>query len=97
MSGRPSKKEATGAGTMNGITSKLILLDENQAQTDTIRERMARMSDGELLRYGMTAKLGYEQGLKRGEVSADLLTTELSEARAEWNRRYEKMPLRDSF
>jgi len=82
---------------MNGIASKLILLDEKQAQTDTIRERMAKMSDGELLRCGMTAKLGYEQGLKRGEVSADLLTTELSEARAEWNRRYEKMPLRDSF
>jgi len=82
---------------MNGIASKLTSLDEKQAQTDTIRERMSKMSDGELLRYGVRAKLGYEQGLKRGEVSADLLTSELGEARAEWNRRYEKIPLRDSF
>jgi hypothetical protein len=81
---------------MNGIASKLPSPDGKKAETDTIRERMSKMSDGELLRCGMRAKLGHKRGLK-GEVPADLLTTELSEARAEWNRRYEEIPLRDSF
>jgi len=82
---------------MKGIASKLPSPDGKKAETDTIRERISKMSDGELLRCGMRAKLGHERGLKQGEVSADLPTTELSEARAEWNRRYGKMPLRDSF
>ena len=97
MLGRPSKREATHAATMNGIASKLPSPDVNKAETDTIRERISKMSDGELLRCGMRAKLGQERRLKQGELSADLPTTELSEARAEWNRRYGKMPLRDSF
>ena len=97
MLGRPSKREATDAATMNGIASKLPSSDGKKAETDTVRERMSKMSDGELLRCGMRAKLGHEQGLKTGEVSAEQRATELSEARLEWNRRYEKMPLRDSF
>lgn len=82
---------------MNGIASKLSSRDGGKTEIDTIRERLAKMSDGELLRYGMTAKLGYQKGLKQGEVSADLLITELNEAREEWNQRYGKEPLRDSF
>jgi|SRR2546430_7222098 len=97
MLGIPSKREATDTATMNGIASKLPLPDGKKAETDTLRERLSKMSDGELLRCGMRAKLGHERRLKQGEVSTDLLTTELSEARAEWNRRYGKMPLRDSF
>ena len=83
--------------TMNGIASQIPSPDGKKAETDTIRERMSKMSDGELLRCGMRAKLGQEQGLMQGEVSAEQRATELSEARAEWNRRYGKMPLRDSF
>ena len=82
---------------MDGRASKLSSRDGKKAEIDTIRERLANMSDDELLRYGMTAKLGYDKGLQQGEVSADLLTTRLSEARAEWNRRHGNVPLRDSF
>ena len=82
---------------MDRIAPKLSSPDGKKAEIDTIRERLANMSDDELLRYGMTAKLGYDKGLQQGEVSADLLTTRLSEARAEWNRRHGNVPLRDSF
>ncbi len=82
---------------MNGFALGLPSPDGRKAEIDTIRERMSKMTDGELLRYGMTAKLEYEERLKEVRVPADPLATELSEARAEWNRRYGKIPLRDSF
>ena len=83
--------------TMSGPASRLRSPDEKKAEIDTARERMSKMSDGELLRHGMKAKVEYEDRLREAEVPADRLVTELSEARAEWNRRYKKMPLRDSF
>jgi len=82
---------------MNGLASRLPSPDGKKAEIDTIRKRMSKMSDGELLRYGLTAKLEYEGRSKGAKVPADQLATELSEARAEWNRRYGKIPLRDSF
>lgn len=86
-----------GAATMNGFALGLPSPDGKKTEIDTIRERMSKMSDGELLRYGMTAKLEYEERSRGIEVPADVLVAELSEARAEWNRRYGKIPLRDSF
>ena len=82
---------------MNGFALGLPSPDGRKAEIDTIRERMSKMSDGELLRYGMAAKLEHEERLRGAEAPGDLLVTELSEARAEWNRRYGKIPLRDSF
>jgi hypothetical protein len=55
------------------------------------------MSNPELLRFGMSAKLRYSEAESPDDPRIGALLVQLNLARAEWNRRHPKLPLRDSF
>jgi hypothetical protein len=69
----------------------------SKAEIEVVRQRVSKMSDCELLRFGMMAKCKHAQLAKQGQGRVDVLSIELGEARAEWNRRYANLPLCDSF
>jgi hypothetical protein len=52
------------------------------------------MSSQELLRYGLNLEFS---SLLRGDTGIKTLTEELSEVRTEWQKRFPKLPLRDTF
>jgi hypothetical protein len=57
----------------------------------------SRMSSSELLRFGVSAKFSYSSGPSPDHPETADLAAQLSEARAEWNRRHPNLPLHDSF
>jgi hypothetical protein len=58
---------------------------------------LARMSNPELLRFGVNAKLRCSQAVSPDDPRIMTLRVRLHLARVEWNRRHPKLPLRDSF
>jgi hypothetical protein len=63
-------------------------------ENENARVPISRMSNSELLRFGVTAKFRYSQSASPDDPD---LAAHLIEARAEWNRRHPGLPLRDSF
>ena len=57
------------------------------------RRRFAEMSDAELLRFGMTAKYACSLESRADHLWLELLEAQLSDARAEWQRRHPMLPL----
>jgi hypothetical protein len=49
-----------------------------------LRERLRKMSDGDLLLFGMTAKYLSSRSTDSGQTSRDEVSVELVEAQAEW-------------
>ena len=82
---------------MNGIAQRVPAPRVSKAEIEAVHQRLSKMSDGELLRFGMMAKFKHAQLPKQGQGPVDVLSIELDEARAEWNRRYANLPLCDSF
>lgn len=58
---------------------------------------IAGMSNPELLRFGMHAKLRCSEAENPHDPRIQYLRVQLNLARAEWNTRHPKLPLRDSF
>ena len=79
-------------GTISDLSSTA-----GTSSIDLIRRRMMEMSDGELLRFGVTAK--YKCLLERRSKHPrwPSLVMQLDAARAEWIRRHPALPLRISF
>jgi hypothetical protein len=67
---------------------------ENAAE---IRERVRKMSDPELLRYGAVCKSMCSPETKLDTPSLDAWTVQLQEARAEWLKRHPELPLSESI
>jgi len=57
----------------------------------------SRMSNSELLRFGLSAKFRSSQRPAPDNPQPEDLAAQLNEARIEWNRRHPDLPLRDSF
>ena len=68
-----------------------------QNSLDSIRERIRKMSDDELLRYGIAAKDMCSPEANLGKPPRETFVIQLREARAEWRRRHPKAPLGDSI
>ena len=60
-----------------------------------IKQRLFKMSNPELLRFGLTTK--YKCSREPRTPDTPLLTIQLNEARTEWKRRNPTLPLNDSF
>jgi hypothetical protein len=60
-----------------------------------IKQRLFKMSNPELLRFGLTTK--YKCAREPRTPDTPLLTIQLNEARTEWKRRNPTLPLNDSF
>jgi len=69
----------------------------SQSGTEGIRPPPSKMSDAELLRFGMVAKYmcSQEGHLENGQREA--LAFQLNEAQQEWNRRFPRLPLGTTF
>jgi hypothetical protein len=66
-------------------------------QRKFIHLQFSRMSDCELLRFGVAAKYKASSAEWSPPSEPDDLELQLSQARVEWNRRHPDLPLRDSF
>jgi hypothetical protein len=62
-----------------------------------IRERVRRMSDEELLRYGAICKSMCSTESNLDKPSLDAWIVQLQEARAEWRKRHPELPLSESI
>jgi hypothetical protein len=61
-----------------------------------IRERVRKMPDEELLRYGAICKSMCSTAANLDTPSLDAWTVQLQEARAEWRKRHPELPLSES-
>ena len=68
-----------------------------KAALDLIRQRIYKMTDFDLLRFGLIGKFECSELQRKGQPPSEVLTAELEELRAEWKRRFPEMPLCDSF
>jgi hypothetical protein len=62
-----------------------------------ISERVRKMSDEELLRYGAVCKSMCSPETSLDKPSLDAWTVQLQEARAEWRKRHPELPLSESI
>jgi hypothetical protein len=70
---------------------------QNPAESEVAPASIAGMSNPELLRFGMGAKLRCFEVENPDDPRRRTLLVQLNFARKEWNRRHPKLPLRDSF
>ena len=62
-----------------------IAFESQESELQKLRERLGKMSDEELVRFGNAAR-----GLCRNRDCPDTFKRQLQEARAEWRRRHPK-------
>ncbi len=67
------------------------MIQSSPEPIEQIRERILKMSDIELLRYGQAARYMTDHG-----KSNPSFRIQLDEARLEWKRRHSKLPLSES-
>jgi hypothetical protein len=80
----------TVGNTMNGV--------EHPHDVEAIRTRIQKMTDEELLRYGVVAQYLCSPERNDSQPPRDALLMQLREARAEWRRRHpEPCVIADSF
>ena len=87
---------ALGATTNQSRISTNVFMDE-EADTEGLRQRICKMSNPELLLFGVTAKFLCSLEANLNQPPPECVRVRLSEARAEWNRRNPTLPLSDSF
>ncbi len=61
--------------------------DDNEVVLESLRTRLRKMSDQELLRFGQTAKYMCSSGANFGEPPRQVFLIQLREVRAELERR----------
>ncbi len=71
--------------------------EQSPVQIEFAPAFISGMSNPELLRFGVHAKLRCSQAENPNDPWVKTLLVHLNHARAEWNRRHPKLPLRDSF
>ncbi len=64
---------------------------------EQLRERIRRMSDPELLRYGQVAKYMCSSEANQGKPPLETYVVQLQEARKQWWKRHPTPPLSNSF
>jgi len=61
--------------------------NENEVVLESLRTRLRKMSDQELLRFGQSAKYMCSPGANSGEPPRQVFLIQLREVRSEWERR----------
>jgi hypothetical protein len=70
---------------------------EDKVDLGGLRTRLHKMSDQELLRFGLASKSICSPDASFGKPPQESFVIQLREARKEWNRRNPELPLRDSI
>jgi hypothetical protein len=71
------------------------MIQSEPGSIEQIRERIHRMSDNELLRYGQATRYMADSKNNAGEPNPSF-KIQLDEARLEWKRRHASLPLSES-
>jgi len=66
--------------------------DDNEVVLESLRTRLRKMSDQELLRFGQAAKYMCSPGANLGEPPREIFLVQLREVRTEWQRRNPELP-----
>jgi hypothetical protein len=69
----------------------------NESDIETLREHLRKMSNPELLLFGVTTKCQCCSEKRPERTPQEAILVQLNEARKEWNRRNPSLPLRESF
>jgi hypothetical protein len=72
-------------------------LATGELDLEQLRQRLRKMNDAELLRFGQAAKYMCSSEANLGHPSRESLVIQLEEARKEWKRRQPEPPLSDSI
>lgn len=71
--------------------------EQHPPESEAVSAWIVGMSNLELLRFGLSAKLHCSEVENPDDPRIRALLAQLNLARVEWNRRHPKLPLRDSF
>jgi hypothetical protein len=82
---------------LDSIESPAGKTPPNSPENRHARDFFSRMSNSELLRFGLSAKFKSSQRPAPDDPQPEDLAAQLNEARFEWNRRHPDLPLCDSF
>ncbi len=85
------------AATTNRSRIPTNVFIHEEVSTEGLRQRLCKMSNPELLLFGVTAKFLCSLEANLNQPPPECVRVRLSEARAEWNRRNPTLPLSDSF
>jgi hypothetical protein len=92
------EKEVNGMPSVDRENGTTRTTEMSESQITRLRERIGKMSDAELLRFGLTTKYKCSQELRPVDpFRPEALVTQLNEARAEWLSRNPRLPLSTSF
>jgi hypothetical protein len=69
----------------------------DESEIERLRQRLRKMSDPELLRFGVVSKYMCSPEANLDRRSRESFVTQLNEAREEWKGRYPTLPLSESF
>jgi hypothetical protein len=75
---------------------KMSAIRINSFDVESLRLRLRKMNDAELLRFGQAAKYMCSSEANKGKPPREEFVIQLREARAEWRRRFPKLPLSES-
>lgn len=90
--------EGPGSGHhWNGPESLIPKFVTDDAKLERLLQRLRKMSDPELLRFGMVSKHLCSLEGNSDPHSQESLVIQLNEARKEWKQRYPTLPLNESF
>jgi hypothetical protein len=68
-----------------------------EADIERLRQHLRKMSNPELLLFGVTTKCQCFSEKRPGHTPQDAILVQLNEARKEWKRRNPSLPLCESF
>jgi hypothetical protein len=71
------------------------MIQTDPEDIERVRERLRKMSDNDLLRYGQASRHMADPKNNYGDPNP-AFQIQLDEARAEWRRRHPKLPLSES-
>jgi|SRR5450432_2702317 hypothetical protein len=88
-------KRDSGDRPLASVTAIFQMVEKSDIEK--LRQSLRKMSDPELLRFGMVSKYKCSLETNLDRRPQESFVMHLKEAREEWKRRYPKLPLNDSF
>jgi hypothetical protein len=82
---------------MANLSSVGFSTSENEIDLESLRTRIRKMSDVELLRFGRAAKSMSSPDAYFGQQPRKVFVIQLEEARKEWQKRFPELPLNPSI
>jgi hypothetical protein len=82
-------------GKIQALECVNLIVADGTLDLEQLRERLRKMNNAELLRFGQSAKYMCSPEANLGHPPRESFVIQLREAREEWKRRNPKLPLSD--